>query len=506
MLIRPLLDHAASRPDATAVIDDRGTTTWAELLKKCQRLAKLIRSKTKHDKVAILLPAGGGFVTAFYAILLAGKTAVPINFLLGEKEAKHVLDDSGCDLVLTVGLMLKKLDAGKAIKKVADVGGVTTIDLLKLKPTLSSILAQLWPLPSPDRKEGDLATLLYTSGTSGLPKGVPLTHGNLASDAKACITHARLDREGEKHVFLGIVPLFHSTGLLATMVAPIFLGAKTVYTARFNPADTIKKIREHSATVMAAVPSMYAAIARVKDAGPADFASMYVALSGGEPLPARVREAFRQKFDADIMEGYGLTETCGPVTVNMPHMHRPGSVGRCLDNVDIRIAGETDTPLAGEETGEIQIKGPMVFGEYRGLPDDTKKAKTDDGYFRTGDLGHVDADGYLWVTGRKKDMIIVGGENVYPREIEELIATMPNVAEAAVVGKPDKSRGEVVVAFVLAEEGESVDSQAVKDFCRDNGLASLKIPKEVLLVEELPRSPTGKVLKRQLRDQLTASA
>ncbi|MEM7809579.1 MAG: AMP-binding protein, partial [Planctomycetota bacterium] len=451
-----------------------------------------------------LLPAGGGFVTVFYAILLAGKTAVPINFLLGEKEARHVLDDSGCDLVLTVGLMLEKLDAGKAMQEAADENRVSIIDLLKLKPTLASILAQLRPLPTWNRSAGEVAALLYTSGTSGLPKGVPLTHNNLDSDATACITHSRLDRDGDNHVFLGIVPLFHSTGLLATMLAPVYLGAKMVYTARFNPATTVQKVREHDVTVMAAVPSMYAAIARVKDAGPADFANMYAAISGGEPLPGSVREAFKRKFDIEIMEGYGLTETCGPVTVNMPHIHKQGSVGRSLGNVDIRIVGEEEQPLDAEATGEIQIKGPMVFSEYRGLPDDTVKAKTNDGYFRTGDLGHLDGDGYLFVTGRKKDMLIVGGENVYPREIEELLATMPGVAEVAVVGKPDKTRGEAVVAFVLAKEGQTLEVQAIKDFCRDNGLAGFKIPKDVRFVDELPRSPTGKVLKRQLRDQIEA--
>ncbi|MEM7809783.1 MAG: AMP-binding protein, partial [Planctomycetota bacterium] len=195
-------------------------------------------------------------------------------------------------------------------------------------------------------------------------------------------------------------------------------------------------------------------------------------------------------------------ETCGPVTVNMPHIHKQGSVGRSLGNVDIRIVGEEEQPLDAETTGEIQIKGPMVFSEYRGLPDDTDKAKTNDGYFRTGDLGHLDGDGYLFVTGRKKDMLIVGGENVYPREIEELLATMPGVAEVAVVGKPDKTRGEAVVAFVLAEEGQTLEAQAITDFCRDNGLAGFKIPKDVRFVDELPRSPTGKVLKRQLRDQI----
>ena len=509
MLLRPLLDNAERRGDAIAVIDDRGSVTWAELLKRCRRLAKVLRRSTKRNSVAILLPTGGGFVTAFYACLLAGKIPVPLNFLLGGKEAKHVIRDAGCDLALSVNLMLEKLDAGKALKEVADAGELEVLDLLAMKPSFKTVVAQLFPLPSPDRAEGDLAALLYTSGTSGLPKGVELTHGNLDSDTKACIVHARLDRDGADHVFLGVIPLFHSTGLLATMLAPVQLGAKTVYCARFNPSDTVKKVREHGVTVMAAVPSMYNAISRVKDAGPADFAKMYIPLSGGEPLSGKVREAFRRKFDADLMEGYGLTETCGPICVNMPHAHRPGSVGKLIPGGEARIVDPDGNELPAGETGELHLRGPMVFRGYHKLPDATREAKTDDGHFKSGDLGHVDADGYVFITGRAKDMLIVGGENVYPREIEELLGDMPGVAEASIVGKPDESRGEAVVAFVIKaapqgdDDGEVTD-QHVKDFLRDKGLPGFKIPKDVRFVDDLPRSPTGKVLKRELREQLTS--
>ncbi len=505
MLLRPLIANAQGRAGATAVVDDRGSMTWAELYKRSKRLAKLLRSRTKRSSVAILLPTSGGFAVSFYACLLAGKTPVPINFLLGERETEHVLKDAGCDLVLSVGLLLDKLDAGKTVKAAAERGEVEIIDLMKLKPTLGSILAQLRPLPGGEAGPNDLAVLLYTSGTSGLPKGVELTHGNLDSDAKGCIEHARLDRDGDKHVFLGIVPLFHSTGLLATLLAPVQLGAQMVFCARFNPAEAVKKIREHGVTVMAAVPSMYNAIARVKDAGPADFAKMYVPLSGGEPLPGRVREAFRRKFDADLMEGYGLTETCGPICVNMPHAHKPGSVGKLIPGGEARVVDSDGNDVPRGTTGELLLKGPMVFRGYFKLPEASSEARTSDGFFKSGDLGHIDEDGYLFVTGRAKDMLIVGGENVYPREIEELLGTHPAVAEAAIVGRPDKSRGEAVVAFVIAAEGHELTDQAVKDFLRDKGLASFKMPKEVKLVNDLPRSPTGKVLKRELREQVAGT-
>ena len=509
MLLEPLKRQAKERPDAVAIVDDRGQTTWAELDQKARRLAKVIRSRTKKENVGILLPSGAAFVTAFYATLYAGKVVVPINFLLGEKETLHVVKDSGIDLVLTVDLMLKKLDAGKAVEK----SGVNVLDLLALKPDLKMILAQLWPLPSSGRRDDELAALLYTSGTSGLPKGVELTHGNLQGDAEACIEHVGFNRPdnptgraGHDHTFLGIVPLFHSTGLLATMVAPVALGAKMVYIARFSPVATLKALREHDASVLMGVPSMYNALARLKDVKPGDGAGLFLALSGGEPLPGRVRDHFKETFGVEMMEGYGLTETCGPVCVNHPKAHRVGSVGRIVPMTSVKIMAEDGSEQPAGGTGEITIKGPMIFRAYLHLPEQTREAKTSDGFFKTGDLGHLDADGYLFVTGRAKDMMIVGGENVYPREIEELIARMPGVAEAAVIGRPDESRGEVPVAFLIVEENVEVTADAVKAYCRENGLPNFKIPKDVTIADDLPRSPTGKVLKRELRERPAAPA
>ena len=504
MLLDALQKNARERPDAIAIVDDRGRTTWGELDQKARRLAKVIRSRTKRDCVGILLPSGAAFVTSFYATLYAGKVAVPLNFLLGERETLHVIKDSGVDLVLTVDLLLQKVDAGVAVKS----SGVQILDLLTLKPALGMVLRQLLPLPAPPRDENALAAILYTSGTSGLPKGVELTHANLQRDAEACIEHvgferiSRTGRAGPQHTFLGVVPLFHSTGLLATLLAPVVLGAKTVYTARFSPLGTVKAIREHDVSVMVAVPSMYNALARVKEATPDDFKGLFMPLTGGEPLPTRVRETFRQRFNCELMEGYGLTETCGPLAVNHPEGHRPGSVGRPLPIATVRITGDDERPLPPGEIGEIQIAGPMVFRAYHNLPAETAAAKTSDGFLRSGDLGMQDQDGFLFITGRKKDMLIVSGENVYPREIEETIAHMPGISEAAVIGRPDDMRGEVPVAFVIAAEGQQVTAEAVKAHCRDSGMVHFKIPRDIYVVEDLPRSPTGKVLKRELAARL----
>jgi long-chain acyl-CoA synthetase len=344
---------------------------------------------------------------------------------------------------------------------------------------------------------------MYTSGTSGLPKGVQLTYGNLASDVDSAIAHAKLTGT---HKFLGILPLFHSTGLLATLAAPVRLGATTVYQARFSPTAVIKAIREHEISIVAAVPSMYAVLARLKDAGPEDVKSLYAAISGGEPLAAIIRQTFEKKFNKPIYEGYGLTETIGPIAFNVPGAIKAGSVGRAIPSAEIRIADDDGKTSPKGESGEIWLRGPMIMKGYHNLPDETAAALTGDGYFKTGDLGVVDDEGYLHITGRKKDLIIVAGEKAAPREIEEILMQHPSVREAAVVGKKDASRGEVVVAFVVPKEGQTAKADELREFCRSKGMPQWKIPREIFVEADLPRNPTGKILKRELAQRVNAPA
>ena len=487
MLLAPLLDHARTKPDATAIVDDRGETTYGQLAASAAALGAMLRRATDRQAVGILLPTSAAFASAFYGVLAAGKVPVPINFLLGAREVGHVIADSGIDTVLTAPPLADQLPA---------VPGLKVVDLTQL-PT---------PTGAPDpssvatAKPGDLAALLYTSGTSGPPKGVELTHANLDATVRATIDAYEI---GGDQTFLGVIPLFHSTGLVLTLLIPVTMGVKTVYTARFNPSQTVKLVRDHGVTVMAAVPTMYGVIARLKSATPEDFATMYAAATGGEPLPSAVREGFKARFGVDLMEGYGLTETCGPIAANSPHHHRAGSVGRLLPGATLTLIDDdgSDLPPAPDAVGEVCFGGPTVMRGYHGLPDATAAAfSASDGskYFRTGDLGRVDADGYLHLTGRKKDLVIVGGEKVHPREVEEAIARHPDVAAVAVIGRPDESRGEKVVAFVVPAEGKSVDANAVREFLRGGGMVGWKLPKDVHAVDALPLSPTGKVLKREL--------
>jgi long-chain acyl-CoA synthetase len=372
-------------------------------------------------------------------------------------------------------------------------------------PTALKSLAGSPPAPPklPSPKADDLAVLMYTSGTSALPKGVMLTYANLQSDVQAAIQHARLQGT---HRFLGVLPLFHSTGMLATLLAPVQLGALVVYIARFSPVATLNAIREHQISIIAAVPSMYAAIVRLKDAKPEDFKSLYATISGGEPLPAAVQEAFQHKFGIPIYEGYGLTETIGPIAFNVPGAIEIGSVGRLIPGAEAKITDDNGNAVEKGQTGEIWLRGPMVMKGYYNLPQATAEAITPDGFFKSGDLGHIDPGDYLHVTGRKKELIIVAGEKAVPREIEDVLMKHPAIADAAVVGKKDPMRGEVVVAFVILKEGQAATPDQLRDFCRTQNLAQWKCPREVTIVADLPRSPTGKVLKRVLGEQANKPA
>jgi long-chain acyl-CoA synthetase len=495
MLIEPLLEHAARSPAVVAVRDESGTHTYSELAVSAGALAGFLAKTTDRGFIGLMLPAGAGFVASFYGTLLAGKSVVPINFLLSDNEIAHVIADSGIDTIVTIPQLKGKFKAEGI--KVVDLAELAKIPAA-MRPPPEQIMAAVksrLPVHKPD----DTAVLMYTSGTSGLPKGVMLTFGNLQSDVDACIKHALLQN---KHKFLGVIPLFHSFGMTAMMIAPVQLGAEVIYMARFSAVGALNAVREHGVSLMFGVPSMLAAIAHLKSAVADDFKSIYAMISGGEPLPAQVRETFQQRFNLTIYEGYGLTETSPVVALNVPQRHREGSVGIPVPGVEVKIADDNGNALLIGQSGEIWLRGPMIMKGYHNLPKDTKAALTPDKFFKTGDLGKVDPDGFLYITGRKKDLIIVAGEKVVPREVEEILTQHPAVAEAAVVGKKDSGRGEMVVAFVIARPEQQLSAPVLRDFCRDRGLAQWKIPKEFFFPADLPRSATGKVLKRALTEQV----
>ena len=482
----PILRRLITRPRAVAIIDDRRSYKGAEIVIAATHVANTLAQRSKTDTVALLLPTSGAFPIAALGAWMLGKTVVPLNYLLKPDELQYVVDDCGADTILTVQPMLDLLGQAPNVE-----------NLLKLEDiNFKSLPRPRWPArKSPD----DLATLLYTSGTSGKPKGVMLTHANLAANLRQ--TRAVTSCSPADTLF-GVLPQFHSFGLTVLTLMPLAVGAKAVYSARFVPHKVVQRIREHRPTLMVAIPSMYNALLQVKDADASDFTSFRLIASGGEPLPRDVANRFHERFGVHLTEGFGLTETSPVTNVCMPDQHRPGSVGPPVPGVVQRIVDiQTGALLPPGQEGELRISGPNVMKGYFNLPDQTADAFDDDGFFRTGDMARIDEDQHLYITGRLKEMLIVGGENVFPREIEEVLNDHPSVHASGVVGELDPVRGEVPVAFVQAEEGATIDEGELKGHCRER-LAGYKVPRRIVVLDELPRNPTGKILRRDLKAML----
>jgi len=492
-LLWPILKHALFHPRRTVMADDQRTYSHASVALGGAFIARAIDRATAAPHVGIMLPTSGAFALALVGSWLAKKTAVPVNYLLARDELQYVLRDSDIDTLITVDPMLEF------------VGGESVIpDGVKLLKLDKSLFKGLPPLRFPPRFRGDdVAVMLYTSGTSGRPKGVMLTHDNLHSNVLACIEHAKVTQD---HVLLGVLPQFHSFGLTVLTLLPLYVGAKAVYTARFVPRRIIELIKEHRPDMFVAVPSMYGALLSVKSAGPQDLQSVYLAVSGGEPLPDAVFDAFQERFDITLREGYGLTETSPCTHWSTPTHSKRHSVGRQLPGVGTFIIDDHGKLLGPDIEGEIVLAGPNIMKGYYKLPDQTAEVMMDlppeagafgNRGFKTGDIGRIDAEGYLYITGRKKEMLIISGENVFPREIEEVLNKHESIKASAVIGKRDDLRGEVPIAFVELEDGTVFDEAKVRAFCREC-LAQFKVPKEIRVMEELPRNPTGKIMRRKL--------
>ena len=450
--------------------DADGEFTGGRLLEASRASAGALAAATGRERVGLLLPNCVGYPAALLGAIWAGRTAVPLNPALKPNELDFLLRDAGIDAVVV---------AEATAPLVAELGvrPLPLADLLRFEKPAPSAPADADP-------DGG-AVMLYTSGTSGKPKGVPLTRANLLSNARALIDRAAL-KEGE--VFLGVMPMFHAFGLTGSLVMPLLLGSEVTYQPRFHPEWTAAVITERKVTVFIGVPPFFGLLARSRghDEG---LRGVRLPVSGGEALPAAYRDAYRQRFGRDVLEGYGLTETSPVISVNLPDENRPGTVGKPLPGVQVRIAGED---------GEIQVRGPSVMKGYYNRPEETSRAFTADGWFRTGDMGRLDADGYLSITGRIKELIIRGGEKIMPREVEEVLGQFPGVQEAAVIGEPDGDRGEAVVAFIIPGDTPPAP-EALRDFCRAR-LAEFKVPRRFIIARDLPRGPTGKLLKRALRD------
>lgn len=489
MIVDTLLaaaDHGAARP---AVADPFISLDYGNLARFADVMRRQVEKTTTNPHVGILMPAGCAFAGTFFGVLWAGRTAVPLNFLLQPSEVAAVVKDSGLDTIYTV----------KYFAEMAAALPCKAIFMEDLPVKREMVMERLRRMPpAPTAHQDDTAVLLYTSGTSGVPKGVCQTYRNLRSDIDGAIEKAQLKTD---HHFLGMLPLFHSFGLTAMLMVPVSLGSSVYYLPRFNPTQVIDTIHEQRSSVTMMIASMYSALLRVKKGGVEELKSIQYAISGGEGLPDSVHAAVKDRFGVDVLQGYGMTEASPVVSLNVPWANRVGSVGQAIPGAEVAAFDDNGRQLGAGEIGELRVRGPMVMkGYYRKEPE-TKAAITSDGWYLTGDMGRIDTEGYISITGRKKEMIIVGGENVYPREIESVLEQHTAVAEVAVIGQHDQSRGEVVIAFVTLKEEATATDLELREFCRDK-IAGYKVPRKVIISQDLPRGPTGKILKRKLADFL----
>jgi len=480
--LKPILRNLLLGPTRIVAVDDQKTWRGIDLYIGALHLAKQIARTSDRPHVGVMLPTSGLFPMALIAGWMLGRTVVPLNYLLKPEELEYVINDAELDCVVTVTPMIEHF--GELPKQVKQI----RIDQLKFKG--------FPPLRRAKRRPDDfVAVLLYTSGTSGKPKGVMLTAGNLADNVEQVLRWVGFSTND---AFLGVLPQFHSFGLTVLTLIPLWVKAKVVYTARFNPRKILDLARTHKPTALIAIPSMYAALLNAKSAQADDFKSFKYVVSGAEPLPESVVRGFKDKFKVTINEGYGLTETSPVANWCRPNEYRRKSVGKPLPDVQEKIVAPDGRILGPNLDGEICIKGPNVMKGYYKLAEQTAAVFDADGYFKTGDMGRFDNDGHLYITGRIKEMLIIGGENVFPREIEEVLDAHPSVSASAVIGVMDESRGETPVAFVELKEGAAFDETSLRSFCRER-LAQFKVPRDIRHIEKLPRNPTGKIMRRELK-------
>jgi len=468
-------------PFRVAMVDDqqqwRGLKAWSA----ARHIARVIEQASSQPRIGIMLPTSGTTVASFAATWLLGRTAVPLNYLFAREELKYVIRHAELDAVVTVGPMLKHFgDLPEGVKAIK----LDEITFKGLPPMFRSLT----------RRDDHVAVILYTSGTSGRPKGVMLTTENLLANVeqiKNWVDFSPAD------CFVSALPQFHSFGFTVMSVLPAVIGCKAVFTARFSPPRILQLLKQHNATAFMAIPSMYAALLHAKSARPEHFASLRMLASGGEPLPDAVYDGYMERFGVALCEGFGMTETSPVTHLCRPQEERRGSVGRPMDGVEQRIVDADGKDVGPDADGELQLRGPNIMAGYFKDEAATNEAIIDGGWMRTGDMAQADAVGYTRITGRIKEMLIIGGENVFPREIEDVLVRHEDVAMAAVIGVKDPSRGEVALAFVEPVPGTSPDPKDLRTFCRDF-LAGYKVPREIRVLDELPKGATGKVQRRAL--------
>jgi long-chain acyl-CoA synthetase len=483
--------------DTVALISRGRSTTYGALREQVDHfrggLAGL--GVAEGDRVALLCANGRYFVVAYLATLGLGAVAVPLNPTSPAPEIERE--------IATVGAKVAVVDPSAATAwRHVDRANVPTVEAV-IAPETHVVpdalpFEQLLGSPAVDLVEVEpsaLAALIFTSGTAGSPRAAMLSHGNLLSNIEqGRNANSQID-VGD--VVYGVLPMFHIFGLNVVLGLSLARGATIVLVQRFDPSTALETIRERKVTVVPGAPPLWLAFCHFDEAPADSFATVRLALTGAAKMPEEAIRKLKERFGLDLSEGYGLTEASPVVTSSAGMATKVGSVGKVLNGMEMRLVDESGEDALEGDAGEIWVKGPNVFLGYWNEPAHTAKVITEDGWLRTGDIGTVDADGYLYLVDRAKDLIIVSGFNVYPAEVEEVLAEHPGVAEVGVIGVPHPHTGEAVKAFVVSAPGAVLDEDLLIEWCMDH-LARYKCPSKILFVDELPRNVSGKLLRRQL--------
>jgi long-chain acyl-CoA synthetase len=484
-------EGAGKAPDTAAVRLGDAALTYAELDERSARLATLLREQglRQGDRVGVMLPNVLEFPVAYYGVLRAGGTVVPMNVLLKRREIAFYLEDSGAKLLLAWQGFCEEARDGAA-----DAGA----ELIEVEPaSFAELLSGYKPTSGlAETEEEDTAVILYTSGTTGKPKGAELTHFNLSRNAEIAGRTTCVIEQGD--IVLGALPLFHSFGQTVSMNASLRIGATLTLLPKFEPGEALEIMQRDRVTHFYGVPTMYGALLHHPDRESYDASTLRTCITGGASMPVEVLRGFEEAFDCEVLEGYGLSETSPVASSNHPGRPRkPGSIGTPLEEVEMKVVDEDDNEVPQGEVGEIVIRGHNIMKGYWQRPDATAEAMRG-GWFHSGDMAKVDEDGYFFIVDRKKDLIIRGGYNVYPREVEEVLYEHPKIREAAVVGVPHDEWGEEIGAAVVCHEGEELAPEEVSQYVKER-IAAYKYPRIVWFLDDLPKGPTGKILKREIK-------
>lgn len=484
------------------LIDGHERWSFDDLATRALVIGRMIEEKAGAEPghIGLMMPNSALSAATLFGIWLAERVAVPFNPALRSEELEAQIRDSQTDLILTSRPLRRTVppfvetEPGIQAVVVEDyLGQALTVDATSLFDPEALLKAR--PEADPDR----VACLIYTSGTTGGSKGVMLTHGNLLSNVASC--HRRLGISVDD-VYLCVLPIFHSFAMTATLLLPMLTGATTVMMGRFSPAEVLDVVAREQVSILLMVPPMYAlALRALKDRPPEILRSARLCISGGGPLPPGLEEDWEKCTGHRLINGYGLSEASPVVAVNGPDVFKPGSAGVPLDDLRVEIWDDCDKPLPAGQSGHIVVRGPSVMRGYWKRPAESDAAFAEGQWLRTGDLGFLDGDGILTLTGRSKDLIIFGGENILPLEIENVLLQHPSVAEAAVIGRSDPVKGEVPIGCVVLRAGATVEKRDLRAFCLER-LAEFKAPRDFVFLPALPRNTLGKVLKHQLKAAL----